>query len=350
MKKIIIDKSEDGIKFIKYLKNIFKEMPDSLIYKLIRKKYFKINGKIANTKDVLKTDDSIEVYLSEDTFNKFYNYKTKSLENSVKKNKINIDEIKKNIVYEDNNLIIFNKWQGILSQDNGSGDISLNKLLNEYLQFKNHTNIKENELNNKTKDNTESTIKNSYNFIPSVVNRLDRNTEGLIIFAKTYLFSREISKMISENRIEKYYITIVNGKVQNKTGELVNLYKKDEKNNIAIIKDIDDNVNNDFSVVKLKYRVIDNNDDFSLLDIKLITGKSHQIRAQLSYINHPIICDKKYMNKELYEKNIQTFTFKNQKLMCYSILFSKFENNDLKYLSNKKFEIYNNYRGIYDEI
>ena len=342
MKKIIVDKSEDGIKLIRYLKNIFKDMPDSLIYKLIRKKYFKVNGKVADGKETLMTDDSIEMYLSEDTFNKFYNNKNKcSNTKSTKKDiRFDMDSVKASIVYEDDNLIIFNKGQGLLSQGDGSSNVSVNDLLNEYLQKKN--------LVNKIGDN--STIKGSYNFVPSVVNRLDRNTEGLIIFAKTYLFSREISKMISENKIEKHYKTIVNGMMNNKNGALVNLYKKDEKNNIAIIKDIDENVDNGYSIVKLKYEVIDSKEMFSLLDINLITGKSHQIRAQLSYINHPIICDKKYMDKALYEENIHKFGFRNQKLVCYKIKFSDFKHNSLKHLSNKEFEINDNIRGIYDEI
>lgn len=339
MKRIVINKSEDGIKLIKYLKNIFKEMPDSLIYKLIRKKYFKINGKVADGKEILKADDSVEMFLSEDTFNKFYNSKKNNTDIHIgKKNKItDIDNIKKYIVYEDDNLIVFNKWQGLLSQGDGSNDISVNELLNDYLQV--------NELSN-----TNKLIKSSYNFTPSVVNRLDRNTEGIIIFAKTYLFSREISKMISENKVKKHYKAIVNGKVTNSDETLINLYKKDEIKNIAIIKDIDDAQNDNYSIVKLKYKVIDSKDKFSLLDINLITGKSHQIRAQLSYINHPIICDKKYMDSELYEENVRKFGMKNQKLICYKIELSDFEHSELNYLSNKKIEILDNYRGIYDEI
>ena len=344
MKKIIVDKSEDGIKFIKYLKNIFKEMPDSLLYKLIRKKYYKINGKTANGKEVLKQDDIIEMYLSEDTFNKFYsnNKYDEAIHLNKNNKKFDIEKVKECIVYEDDNLIVFNKWQGLLSQGNGSNDTSVNELLNKYL--------KEVFSISKNDDNSDSMIKNSYNFIPSVVNRLDRNTEGLIIFAKTYLFSREISKMISENKVEKHYKTIVNGRLENKNGELVNLYKKDEKNNLAIIKDLDENLENGYSIVKLKYKVIDSKENYSFLDVNLITGKSHQIRAQLSYINHPIICDKKYMDKPLYEENIHRFGFKNQKLICFKIKFDNFEHSSLKYLSNKEFEILDNYRGIYDEI
>ena len=329
MKKLIVDKSESGIKLIKYLKNIFKDMPDNLLHKLVRKKYFKINGIVASGNETLNSGDEISVFLGDETFEKFlYKESSENIDDEY-----NIDKTKNHIVYEDDNLIVFNKWAGLLSQDDGSGNASVNSVLNTYLIY-----------NADTKDEKQNndSVCNAYNYRPSVVNRLDRNTEGLIIFAKTYAFAREISKMISENKLEKRYKTIVNGTFDEDEGRLVNLYKKDENKNIAIIKDIDNRqveASDDFATVELRYKVLKEYDNTSLVDVELITGKSHQIRAQFAHIGHPIICDKKYMDISLYESNVKTFKSKYQKLVCYKIRFSDFENDDLKYLSNKSFEI-----------
>ena len=346
MKKLIIGKSESGIKLIKYLKNIFKEMPGNLLHKLLRKKYFKINGVVASGNETLNSGDEISVFLGDETFEKFLYSGTikehdKELHGHLAKKDddidggYSIDKIKEHIVYEDDNLIVFNKWAGLLSQDDGSGNESVNSVLNKYLTS--DLNTKEEK---KSGDN--SFVSNAYNYKPSVVNRLDRNTEGLIIFAKTYVFAREISKMISENKIEKRYETIVNGHLSKDEGQLINLYKKDENKNIAIIKDIDDSrdeVDDGFTKVELNYKVIEKYDDASLVEVELITGKSHQIRAQFAHIGHPIICDKKYMDKSLYDSDVKTYKSKYQKLVCYKICFPEFDNDNLKYLSNKSFEL-----------
>ena len=331
MKKLIVDKSESGIKLIKYLKNIFKDMPGNLLHKLVRKKYFKINGIVASGNETLNSGDEISVFLGDETFEKFL-HKESSRKTD---DGYSIDKIKNHIVYEDDNLIVFNKWAGLLSQDDGSRSASVNSVLNTYLTY-------DADVKNEKENDGDSFVHNAYNYKPSVVNRLDRNTEGLIVFAKTYAFAREISKMISENKLEKRYKTVVNGILDKAEGILVNLYKKDENKNIAIIKDIDERQGaaiSDFTIVELKYKVLKEYDDTSLIDVELITGKSHQIRAQFAHTGHPIICDKKYMDISLYDSNVKTFKSKHQKLICYKIRFSDFENDDLKYLSNKSFEI-----------
>lgn len=311
MKKIIITKSEDGMRLNKYLKKIFPNIPDSLLYKLIRKKYFELNNKRTEGNEVLKQGDCLFIFLADETFDKFVAKKES-------KNDLNIDKsfVKSHIVYEDDNVIIFDKPVGMLSQGDKSNDESVNTILNSYMGNK----------------------KNGL-FRPSVVNRLDRNTSGLIIFAKTYVAAREISKMIKSGFLQKRYKTIVNGIIKKDEGELINLFAKDENNNKAIIKDYDKNskLSNKYSIVKLQYKVLQRFKINTLLDINLLTGKSHQIRAQLAHIGHPIICDKKYMDDKIYKENIKEYGYKSQVLNCYKIKFSKFDNENLKYLSNKQF-------------
>ena len=311
MKSIKITKNEEGITLTKYLKKIFKGMPNSLLQKLIRKNYFEINDKKSNGKEILNAYDTVSIYLSDDTFDKFYEKKEhKYLDNPIKK-----DNYIERIIYEDDNIIIFNKPVGMLSQGDKSNDESVHTTLNKYLHIKNSS------------------------FKPSVVNRLDRNTEGLIIFAKTYIAAKEISKMIKENDIEKRYKATVNGLILDNNGELVNLFKKDEKNNKAIVKDYNGKVPDGYSLIRLNYKVIKRYKDATDIDIMLITGKSHQIRAQFSYIGHPLIADKKYMDIALYKRNVEEYGIKSQKLICYKIKFGTFENESLKKLSNNIFKI-----------
>lgn len=286
-------------------------MNDSLLNKLIRKKYFEVNGKKANGKEILYENDIVSMHLSDETFDKFFVDNVEFYSNK----DIDLLDIKNRIVYEDDNVIIFNKPVGMLSQGDKSGDLSVNTILNEY--YVNTANI----------------------FKPSVVNRLDRNTEGIIIFAKTYIAAKEISKMIKDGNIEKHYKATVNGILKNDNMTLTNLYKKDEKNNKAIIRDYNGKLLDGYSLVKLEYKVISRNKNSTDIDINLITGKSHQIRAQMAYIGHPLVCDRKYMDIDTYRKNVKDYKLKSQKLICYKIKFGKFENDLLKKLSNKMFKI-----------
>lgn len=330
MKSIVISKNEEGLKLIKFLKNIFNEMPNSLLYKLLRKKYFKINNKKADGTEILKNNDKLFIFLSDDTFDKFYVNNDLTL----RKNKFSDSEdndidkyINNRIIYEDDNIIIYNKPVGLLSQNDSHNDLSVNTILYNYVMCKN------------IKSNSEC-LDGTYKFRPSIVNRLDRNTSGIIIFAKTYIASRLLYNMIKDNNIEKHYITIVNGTILEDSGELINLYRKDSKTNKAIIKEFNNEYNNNlYSVVKLKYKVLARTNDSTLLDINLITGKSHQIRAQLSYINHPIICDRKYMDLNTFNENVSKYKINHQKLMCYNVKFGMIEDERMKYLSNREFKL-----------
>ena len=294
----------------KYLRKIFKSMPSNLIQKLVRKKYFDINGKRAKGDETLNTDDLITIHLSDDTFEKYFE------ENRIQKKVTAIDvDYTDRIIYEDENIIIFNKPVGLLSQGDKSGSQSVNTILNDHIGH------------------------HSSSFKPSIVNRLDRNTEGLIIFAKTYMAAREISSMIKNNKLEKRYKASVNGLVKKDSDELYNLYKKNEKDNKAVLKEYSGKVLEGYSLVKLKYKVLKRHKETTDIDVELITGKSHQIRAQFAYIGYPLLSDKKYMNIELYNDNVKKYGFKTQRLICYKIKFGTFIEEGLKNLLNKTFKI-----------
>lgn len=327
MKEIIVGKLDDGMRFDKYIHKIFKKMPTSTFHKLLRKKYFKINDIKADGREILSVGDRVAIFLSGETYDRFVgdkderniggNSKHRSLSNDKSYKNNNVAEIKKRIVYEDKNVIIYDKEVGLLSQGDRSNDKSVNTILNEYL----------------------GTSKTKEAFKPSVVNRLDRNTRGLIIFAKTYIAAREISRMIKDGEIDKYYLATVNGRVKKDKELITHLLRKDTKTNKVEIREYKCKVLDGYSKVSLEYKVLSREKDVSTLEIRLITGKSHQIRAELSYIGHPLLGDKKYMVDSLYKMNVEKCGVKTQVLTCYKIRFGKFEDKELEKLSDKTFKL-----------
>ncbi len=311
MRELIVTKKEEGMVLSKYLQKTFEKMPSSILYKLFRKKYFEVGDKKAKGNEILKVGDKIKVFLSDDTYNKFLKERDAvEYDDRI----ISVKQIRDRIIYEDDNIIVYNKEIGLLSQSDNSKNLSVNSILNDYISSK----------------------RVEAGFTPSIVNRLDRNTSGLIIFAKTYLAAKEISLMIKKRLIDKRYLAIVNGVMEKDHDILTQLLKKDENNNKVYIKDYKGKEEDNYTKVSLEYKAIKKYKDRSILDIKLITGKSHQIRAQLAHIGHPLIGDKKYMPIEMYRENVKKYGAKTQKLLCYKIKFGSFEDERLTYLNDKE--------------
>ncbi|MBO6134411.1 MAG: RluA family pseudouridine synthase [Lachnospiraceae bacterium] len=314
MRELIVTKKEEGMVLSKYLQKTFEKMPNSILYKLLRKKYFEIEDKKAKGNEILKEGDKIKVFLSDDTYDKFLKERDAvEYDDRI----INVKQIRDRIIYEDDNIIVYNKEIGLLSQSDNSKNLSVNSILNDYISSK----------------------RVETGFTPSIVNRLDRNTSGLIIFAKTYLAAKEISFMIKKRLIDKRYLAIVNGVMEKDHDILTQLLKKDENNNKVYIKDYKGKEEDNYTKVSLEYKAIKKYKDRSILDIKLITGKSHQIRAQLAHIGHPLIGDKKYMPIEMYKENVKKYGAKTQKLLCYKIKFGSFEDERLTYLNDKEIKL-----------
>ena len=302
MKEFIINKTNENQRLDKYLKRILPASSNSFLYKMLRKKNIELNGKRAKGDEILKSGDSIKIFFSDDTFSK--------MSESVKEDlNIFLDAYKniKNveIVFEHEDFMIVNKPEGVLTQRDKSSVPSLNEWCIGYLLSKKFIN--------------EKSLKE---FKPSVLNRLDRNTKGLVIFGKTLTGSQRLSELLKKRDLKKYYFAKTEGGC-----DLNGLYKaylsKDEKTNKVTIYDDIKNIpaNIKYSPISTKINVLKSEKDYSLLEIELITGKSHQIRAHLAHLGYPLLGDKKYNGKS-------DSAFKYQELIAYKLVFPKFEDSD----------------------
>lgn len=315
MKKIKISANEENQRIDKFLIKYFKKANSSFVYKMLRKKNFILNEKKSIGSEILKTGDIITVFLSDDTYEKMTGCGNKGVLDEYYAGQSDIDLI--DIIYEDDQIIIVNKPVNMLSQRDGTNEVSVNDILLYY------------------------TLKNDLKnldyraFTPSVCNRLDRNTSGLVIFAKTFIAARTIGDLIKQKKLRKFYLTVVYGELKGKN-KLTGIIKKDKINNFVSYRNIDVVDEHKYeNVVSLEYKSLRNDKKSSLLEIELFTGKSHQIRVQLAADNHFIIGDNKYGNRAVNRE----LKVKTQLLCAYKIMFPKIENEKLKHLSHKIFEI-----------
>ncbi|MFU0826559.1 MAG: Pseudouridine synthase [Lachnoclostridium sp.] len=304
MKIITVDKNEAGQRLDKLLMKYLNKAPKSFIYKMLRKKNITLNGKKASGSEKTQLNDEIKLFLSDETIQNF--------SEAYKKVEVKYDFT---VVYEDADILLVNKPAGLLSQKAGKDDISLVEHIHSYLLNTNQ--IREEELNT---------------FKPGICNRLDRNTSGLVAAGKTLAGLQVLSELFRERTLDKYYLCIVKGMI--KEGRQINGYlRKDEKSNKVSVTG--DNREGG-EPIRTEYKPVQYNSRYTLLCVKLITGKTHQIRAHLSSIGHPVIGDSKYGNKEENQKFKKDFGLKYQLLHSYQIGFpdltGKFE-----YLSGKVF-------------
>lgn len=303
MIELKINENEAGQRLDKMLLKYLNESTSSFIYKMLRKKNITLNGKKATGSEKLAVNDSVKLFLSDETIAKFRS--EKNLNSTVKKTNKPLD-----ILYQDDNILIANKPVGVLSQKASEKDYSINEQIIDYLLSKKLL----------SKDDLRS-------FTPSVCNRLDRNTSGVITFGKTLAGTQELSKLFKSRHLGKFYRCIVAGEIkspQRIEGYLI----KDEKTNTVTIKK---NECHDGDKIITEYTPIKTNGDFTLLEIKLLTGKTHQIRAHLASIGHPIIGDPKY-GKENINK---CFNLKFQLLHAYRLEFPIINDGVLTPISGK---------------
>lgn len=293
MVEIIIGKNEAGQRFDKFIFKYLKEAPSSFVYKMLRKKNIVLNGKKSEGKEMLALGDSVKFFLADDTIAKFRGLNSADSQDTSPK----YPTTKLDIVFENDDIIVANKPSGMLSQKAEEKDISINEYLLGYLYEKG-----------------EVTNLSLQTFVPSVCNRLDRNTSGLILFGKTLSGTQMLNRVLKDRSIKKYYLAVVSGRLT-KDETIEGYLIKDEKSNkVKIVKAKSED---DEKYIKTSYKVLKSTDDFSILFVHLHTGRSHQIRAHLSSIGHPIIGDSKYGKQEINKK----FHEKSQLLHSYMVSF-----------------------------
>ena len=288
MREFEIKKNDAGQRLDKFLSKAVKGLPMSLMYKYIRTKKIKVNRARTEQKYMLEEGDTVQLFIKDEFFD------------SPEKDDSALASIspKLTIVYEDENIILCNKRPGVLVHEDDDGkDNTLIMHIKAYLYQKG-----------------EYDPDNEQSFAPALCNRIDRNTGGIVIGAKNAEALRVMNEKIKNDEISKFYYCVVHGKMPKKSDTLTGFLLKDsDKNQVKIF---DKQVKGSKNIIT-KYKVISERNGMSLLEIELVTGRTHQIRAHMSYIGHPLVGDGKYgVNKDDRAKG-----YKYQALYAYRLRF-----------------------------
>lgn len=306
MRTLEIGKNDANQRLDKFLQKRFKTLPKSLMYKYIRKKCIKVNRKKCDIQTMLKQGDVLTFYIKDEFFEQA---EKKSYEFMKAPSKIDI-------VYEDENIILIDKKPGVIVHpDKNYHFDSLVSRVQHYLYEKGEYNPDEEK-----------------SFSPALVNRIDRNTGGIVIAAKNADSLRILNAKMKSRELEKYYLCLVHGTPKKTTDTLHGYITKNEsKNKVTVFsKEVENS-----KEIKTKYTVLKSNNKMSLVEIELLTGRTHQIRAHMASIGHPLVGDSKYGKNKKAPDN-----FKYQALYSYKLIFN-FETGAgiLDYLNGKEFEV-----------
>lgn len=309
MRVITVKKNDAGQRLDKFLSKAVKGLPTSMMYKLIRTKKIKVNRKRTEQKYVLCEGDEIQLFIKEEFFD------------SPEKDLGALERIvpKLNILYEDENIVLLNKRPGVLvHEDINAGENTLVMHLKAYLCQKGEYSPHEEQ-----------------SFAPALCNRIDRNTGGIVIAAKNAEALRVMNEKIKNNELTKSYVCLVHGVPKKKHAELRAYLRKDSKNNMVEVRDTEFPGAKEIITV---YRVLESYGDTALLEVDLITGRTHQIRAHMAHIGHPLVGDGKYgINREERAKG-----YKYQALYAYKLYFKTTEKEcALTYLEGNTFKLKN---------
>ena len=301
MISLLVTSKDANQRVDKYLKKYLNEAPLSFIYKLFRKKDVKINKHWVKENYILQEGDELSIYVTDEQIKEFN--KPKQIE------KVNLNHP---IIYEDENILIVDKPRGLLVHgDQNEKSVTLANEVINYLYFKNEYDPKDK------------------GFVPAPAHRLDRNTSGLVVFAKNLISLQQLEELFKDkDNIEKHYLALVKGVVDQKL-EINSPLLKDEKTGTVRVSKGGKSALTFVEKVKIY-------GDFSLVDVQILTGRTHQIRVHLASVNHPVVGDSKYGDFKVNKEFKDLYGFENQFLHAYKLKFKKLDGR-LSYLSNKEF-------------
>lgn len=299
--RIEIGTNEAGQRLDKFLRKLLKDVPLSVIFKALRKGDVRVNGKKEKEKYSLVVGDVIDIkYIVSDNKKK-----------EPKFQKVDYSGMK--ICYEDENMLLVEKWPGVLvHSDKKDGEPTLTDYVLNYLNDKGAY-LPEKEIT----------------FTPASCNRLDRNTSGMVFFGKNFEALKNLNELIRDRDVKKYYTALIRGRITDRVYEGYIL--KDQENNVS--KVYNDKMPNT-KKISMDVKTIESNGLFSLIEIELITGRSHQLRAHLAQLGNPIVGDTKYGEKKVNSFFNDKFGLNYQYLYAYKVIFKNVPEK-LSYLKNK---------------
>lgn len=307
MRELTIGKNDAGQRLDKFITKTL-DLPMSLLYKSIRLKKIKVNRKRAENNTILCEGDTIQCFLSEEFFEK------KVSESSYESISVKLD-----IIYEDDNIMLLNKRPGVSVHEDENG--STNTLITHVQAY--------------LYQNGEYRPDEEQSFAPALCNRIDRNTGGIVIAAKNAEALRVMNEKIKQREIDKFYLAAVHGIPKPESATIKGWLLKDDKQNIVRV--YEKNPPRAAKEIITKYKVVAKRQDSSLIEVELLTGRTHQIRAHMAHIGHPLVGDGKYG----INKNDRAKGYKYQALYSYRLRFSFDTQNPtvLDYLNGKEFKI-----------
>ncbi len=324
MKEITVGRRESGIRLDQFLERLLPSAGKSFLYKMLRKKNIVLNGKKAQGNERLQEHDVICIFFSDDTYAKF----SRRAKAAQKTQAMPLPRIR--VIYEDGDILIADKPAGLLTQKASAKDVCLNDWLREYAAKdsadKNPVHPPH-DAGGDAESGGPGTERRTLAYEPSVMNRLDRNTSGMVLCAKSYQGARALFAVLKDRSLHKYYLTLVTGHISRKEVLSGYLTKDSATNTVTILKHTSETsegyIRTEYEPLLYLYR-----HDMTLLKVCLITGKPHQIRAHLASVSHPVAGDPKYGNPRFNETLRKRYDIRRQLLHAYEVVFPEKDKNE----------------------